>query len=477
MKYRLSHLIYPTDKKVFRRMFYLALPVILGNLSRVLMNIVDVALVGRLGKEELAAVAMGGILIWTIIGFALAMRTGVQTVVSRRLGEGEYHKCGLALNNGLIFAAGSGLILSAVGYLLTEQLINFLLDDPKVIPMAEVYARWGFMSVFFIAIGFAFQGFFNGVEKTRIHMQVTIIANLLNVYLDVGFIFGSANLPRLFSNTPSGDISGFAGLWAPFNFPALGVEGAAIATFIASVWLAIHYLLNALMPIFRKEFGALRGGFDREIFRRIVKIATPQGLQELGVTIVFVLFFKIIAMVGTLEVAVTQIAFVIMQASFLPAAGIGTACATLVGKYLGEKDADRAESCMIEGVRWSMIFMGTMGLCFIFFPRIILPFFTNDSDLIEPGVFALRVLGVVQFLDAVAMTLWYALSGAGETKFPAVVEMIIAWVFFLPLCYLTAVVWGYGIAGAWYCFAGYIGVYAAAVAWKAIEGKWKHIEV
>jgi putative MATE family efflux protein len=333
------------------------------------------------------------------------------------------------------------------------------------------------MSVFFIAIGFAFQGFFNGVEKTRIHMQVTIIANLLNVYLDVGFIFGSANLPRLFSNTPLGDISGFAGLWAPFNFPELGVEGAAIATFIASVWLAIHYLLNALMPIFRKEFGALRGGFDRKLFRRIVKIATPQGLQEVGVTIVFVLFFKIIAMVGTLEVAVTQIAFVIMQASFLPAAGIGTACATLVGKYLGEKDADRAESSMIEGVRWSMIFMGTMGLCFIFFPRIILPFFTNDSDLIEPGVFALRVLGVVQFLDAVAMTLWYALSGAGETKFPAVVEMIIAWVFFLPLCYLTAVVWEYGIAGAWYCFAGYIGVYAAAVAWKAIEGKWKHIEV
>ena len=129
MKYRLSHLIYPTDKKVFRRMFYLALPVILGNLSRVLMNLVDVALVGRLGKEELAAVAMGGILIWTIIGFALAMRTGVQTVVSRRLGEGEYHKCGLALNNGLIFAAGSGLILSAVGYLLTEPLINFLLDE------------------------------------------------------------------------------------------------------------------------------------------------------------------------------------------------------------------------------------------------------------------------------------------------------------------------------------------------------------
>ena len=300
MKYRLHHFIYPTDKKIFRRLFYLALPVVLGNMSRVLMNIVDVALVGRLGREELAAVAMGGILIWTIIGFALAMRTGVQTVVSRRLGEGDYHGCGLALNNGLIFAAVSGLILSAIGYLLTEQLINFLLDDPKVIPLAEVYARWGFLSVFFIAVGFAFQGFFNGVEKTRIHMQVTILANLLNVYLDVGFIFGSANLPRLFSNTPIGDISWLAGLWTPFNFPELGVEGAAIATFIASVWLAIHYLLNALMPIFRKEFGALRGGFDRKIFRRIAQIATPQGLQEVGVTIVFVLFFKIIAMVGTL---------------------------------------------------------------------------------------------------------------------------------------------------------------------------------
>lgn len=477
MKYKARHIIFPIDRKVFRRTFYLALPVILGNLSRVLMNIVDVAMVGRLGKEALAAVGMGGILIWTIVGFALAMRTGVQTVVSRRLGQGEDKGCGLALNNGLLFAAVAGVILSGVGYLLTEQLISFLLDDPAVVPLAEVYTRWGFLSVLFISLGFAFQGFFNGVERTRVHMQVTIVANLLNVYLDVGLIFGSENLPELLKNTPLGDISLFAGLWTPFNFPALGVEGAAIATFVASVWLTVHYLLNALMPTFRREFGALRGGFDMQIFRRVVRIATPQGLQEVGVMIVFVLFFKIIAMVGTLEVAVTQICFVIMQASFLPAAGFGTACATLVGKYLGEGNPDRAEVSMIEGIRWATIFMGTMGILFILFPRTILPFFTDDADLKELGVFALRVLGMIQFLDAVAMTLWFALSGAGETKFPAIAEMIIAWILFLPLCYLTAVVWGYGIIGAWYCFAGYIGVYAIAVAWKAVEGKWKLIEV
>ncbi|MFQ6607248.1 MAG: MATE family efflux transporter [Fidelibacterota bacterium] len=477
MNFRAKHIIVPVDQMIFRRIFYLALPVILGNLSRVLMNLVDVALVGRLGKEALAAVGMGGILIWTVVGFALAMRTGVQTVASRRLGQGEYKGCGLALNNGLLFAAVTGVVLSGAGYFSTENIIPFLLNDPAVIPLTEVYTKWGFLSVFFISLGFAFQGFFNGVERTRIHMQVTIVANLLNVYLDVGLIFGSENLPHLLSNTPLGNISIFAGLWTPFNFPALGVKGAAIATFIASVWLTIHYLLNALMPTFRREFGALRGGFDLQIFRRVVKIATPQGLQEVGVMIVFVLFFKIIAMVGTLELAVTQIAFVIMQASFLPAAGFGTACATLVGKYLGEDNPTRAEMSIVEGIRWAIIFMGSMGILFILYPRTILSFFTDDAEMIAGGVFALQVLGLIQFLDAVAMTLWNALSGAGETKFPAVVEMIIAWVFFLPLCYLLAVVWGYGIAGAWYCFAGYIGVYAIAVVWKTMEGKWKHIEV
>ncbi|MCH8067778.1 MAG: hypothetical protein IID16_00690 [Candidatus Marinimicrobia bacterium] len=155
----------------------------------------------------------------------------------------------------------------------------------------------------------------------------------------------------------------------------------------------------------------------------------------------------IATMIGTREVAATEVVFTIMQASFLPAAGFGIACATLAGKFLGEKNPDQAEVSIFEAVRWSVVFMGSMGLFFLLFPTSILSFFTNDREVIRLGIFTLRILGVVQFSDAIGMTLWFALSGAGNTRYPAIAEMIIAWGFFLPACYITVVRMGVGIEG------------------------------
>lgn len=441
------------------------------------MNVVDVAMVGRLGANALAAVGMGSIVIWTVLSFGIAIRTGVQTITSRRLGQGRFEGCGSALNNGLLFAAIMGSILSVIGYLLTVQLINFLLDDPPVISLAVDYTKVSFLGVLFAITGYAFQGFFNGIEKTRIHMQVTITSNILNVYLNAGLIFGSDNLPRLLANTPLGDVSFLAFFWTPFHFPALGVTGAAIATVLASIWMVFHYSVYGLLREFRTRYGIFHKSIDRTVLKQVVKIATPQGLQEAGVMFAFVLFFKITAMVGTMEVAATEVVFTIMQTSFLPAMGFGIACATLVGKYLGEGNPERAEVSMVESVRWSIIFMGTMGLIFIRFPYIILPIFTHDPEVIRLGVIALRILGIVQFADAVGMTLWFALCGAGNTKYPAIVEMIVAWGFFLPACYITAIKWQTGIIGSWVSFGFYIALYAIAIAWKVTRGDWKEIKV
>ncbi len=71
--------------------------------------------------------------------------------------------------------------------------------------------------------------------------------------------------------------------------------------------------------------------------------------------------------------------------------------------------------------------MSTMGISFILFPRFYLLIFTNDPEIIEIGVFGLQMIGAVQFLDAIGFVLWFALSGAGNTVFPAVVESCLTW--------------------------------------------------
>ena len=473
----LRRIIFPTDPAVFRRVLTLAFPIILGNLSRVLMNVVDVAMVGRLGAKSLAAVGLGAVLIWTILSIGVAFRTGVQTVTARRYGQKRFSDCGLALNSGLALASIVGVIFAMMGYKMAGVAIRFLIDDPDVIPLAIVYTQWSFVGAACITIGYAFQGFYNGVERTRIHMEVTIVSNLLNIYLDAGLIFGNARLTEMLASSPVGDISFLSVLWSPFDFPALGVEGAAISTLCAAVWMIIHYTLRGFTQEFRTNYGTYKGGCSRETLKKEVEIAAPQGFQEVGVTIVYVLFFKIIGMIGTVEVAATEVVFTLAMASFLPAVGFGVACATLVGKALGEEDPERAAVSMLESVRWSVIFMGTMGILFLLFPRPILLIFTKDGEVIEMGLVALRILGVVQFFDAVGMTLWFALSGAGNTLFPAIIDLSLSWGIFLPGSYLLGIVFGYGLIGPWLAFAIYLFLYAICITWKILKGDWKEIEI
>ena len=84
----MHRLIFPQDKAISKEVFVLAYPVVLSNLSRVLMSVVDVAMVGRLGTEALAATGMGSMMFWGALSLALGIRTAVQTIAARRLGQG-----------------------------------------------------------------------------------------------------------------------------------------------------------------------------------------------------------------------------------------------------------------------------------------------------------------------------------------------------------------------------------------------------
>ena len=213
------------------------------------------------------------------------------------------------------------------------------------------------------------------------------------------------------------------------------------------------------------------------MLKRQIALAVPQGSQEMIVMVGFVVFFKIVGIIGVVELAAVQIVFTILQSSFMPAIGVGQACATLVGKYMGEEKIKKAETSIVESVRWSFLIMGSVGVMFLFIPQYIIPIFTNDPRVMELGVDALRIAALVQFADAVGLTLWFALSGAGNTFFPAVVEAAIVWGFFLPASYVSGIVLGFGFMGPWIAFVVYIVLFAIIMFWKIRKGDWKKIIV
>ena len=469
-------LIFPQDKAISKEILNLALPVILSNLSRVLMSMVDVAMVGRLGAEALAATGMGAMLFWGALSLVLGIRTAVQTVSSRRLGQNIDHEAGTALHNGLIMATIYALPVSLGGWLWADDVLPFFINDTTATPLAVDYTSIVFISLLFSAYSFVFQGFFTGVEKTKIHMKVTVTSNIINVYLNAGLIYGTESITKFFTETtPSLSLVSVLRQWT--TFPALGVKGAALGTLIASTWMTFHYFTFLFSSQIKDRFAVFIPTIDSSMMRRQLRLAAPQGIQEAVIAVGWSMFYKIMGMIGLIELATTELLFTIMHASFMPAMGVGQACSTLVSKYMGEKKIEKSETSIKESIRLAEYIMGVMGLTFIFFPKVYLYMFTDDPEIIRMGVFGLRMIGAVQFFDAIGFVLWFALSGAGNTLFPAMVESILTWGVIVLGSYVFGIVLEMGFIAPWLLFPVYMGLFAGIMIWKISLGDWKEIEV
>jgi len=440
------------------------------------MSVVDVAMVGRLGTEALAATGMGSMMFWGALSLAIGIRTAVQTVTARRLGQGLLKESGMALRNGLALATLYSLPTTFFVWRYSDSLAQFFIEDPSATPLTTDYVSIVFIGLLFSSYSFVFQGFFTGIEKTKIHMKVTIISNVLNVYLNAGLIYGSSGVEEFFNEHLS-IISFLSSLWGWANFPALGVKGAAIATLISSFWMAAHYAASLLSKQTNERYSVFRFSFDREMMKRQVQLALPQGLQESVIALGWGVFYKIVGIIGLVELATTELLFTIMHASFMPAMGVGQACSTLVSKYMGQGRIKKSETSIRESVRIAEYIMAPMGLTFIFFPEFYLHIFTNDLKIINMGAYGLRIVGALQFVDAVGFVLWFALSGAGNTFFPAMVEAVLTWVVIVLGSYVVGVYYSLGFNALWWLFPIHLGLFATIMIWKVKQGDWKKIQV
>ena len=441
------------------------------------MSLVDVAMVGHLGPEALAATGMGGMLAWGALSIVLGIRTSVQTITSRRLGQKKTKECINALINGFILASAYALPISILGYSYGYLIIPLFIDDTLTTPIAISYFSISSIGIFFNALSFVFQGFYTGIEKTKIHLNVTIVSNVINAYLNAGLIYGKQGLVNVLGLEKTSFFD-FSNLWFWADFDGMGVSGAAIGTLISSIWMMLHYFyyLNK-QDIVRQNKDFLSTGINVIMLKKQVSLSFPMGIQEMMIAIGYSIFYKIMSIIGIVELATTQLLFTIMHASFMPAMGVGQACATLVGKYMGSKEIEKSEQSIKESLRIAEYIMGTMGLFFIFFSKPILMIFTTDPDIINLGVWGLRLIGFLQFIDAVCFTLFLALTGAGNTLFPALVESSLIWGFMLPVSYYAGVVLSIGFKAPFVAFAVYLFLMAFILSIKVAKGDWKEIEV
>ncbi len=440
------------------------------------MDLADMAMVAGIdnGANALAAVGFSGMLVWIVLSMGLSIRTCTQTIASRRLGQKKFPECSLALRNGQVLAISLGVPLSILGYFFAPQIMSLLITQEEILSFSIDYSQYALLGIYFVLASFAFQGFYNAIEMTTVHMKVVLISNIINVYLNAGLIYGSHNVDIFLQYY---GIEKISLLWQLFYFPELGVKGAGIATFLSSLIMFLLYIIFLFKNDIRKKYRTFDFYIKTTLLKKQAKLAFPLATQEFLSSIGFFLFFKILDLIGTVELATTNVIFRIAHASFMPAIGIGQAASTLVGKYIGERKEHKLNDLIFQTIYLSLIIMGSMGIIFIFFPSKIISLFNVPNEIYLLGIPSLRLIGVLQFFDAIGISLWFIVMGAGDVKFSAITDCSIIWFVFVPTSYLLGITYNWGYWGPWIGFSLHIILFALIISYRIWSGKWRGIEV
>jgi putative MATE family efflux protein len=406
-----------------QRILGLALPIIGGMVSQNLLNIVDTAMVGFLGDSALAAVGLGGFVSFMCQAMILGISTGVQSTAARKKGEGRVDRAVAILNTAILLVVLVAPIFSLILIQVAPALFPYLNSDAAVIERGVPYLEWRIGAIVFVGINFAFRGYWNALDMSRVYMNTLLMMHACNIILNYVLIFGK------------------------FGAPAYGVTGAGMASAISmAVGSAIYFVLGCKHAA---KDGFLKRLATREETTSLVMISLPSGLQQLFFSAGMVGMFWIIGKIGTPELAATNVLITVLLFAILPGLGLGLACATLVGQALGRKEPEDAYQWTWDVAKVSVVVMTVLGIPMWLLPDLVLSIFIHEPDTRELARWPMRLVGLTMPIEAMGFTFMHGLLGAADARRVMIVGVGTQWLLFLPLAYLFGPVLGFGLLTIW----------------------------
>ncbi|HMJ71499.1 MAG TPA: MATE family efflux transporter [Cyclobacteriaceae bacterium] len=443
-----------TEGSIRRAIFLLSVPMIIEMGMESVFAIVDIYFVSRLNDiNAVTVVGLTELSLTAIYSIAMGLATGATALVARRVGEKDEKGAGIAgiqaIYIGLFFAAS----FTVVGFIWSGNLLRLLGAEEAVIETGVGYMRWMWCGNLTIMMLFLINGIFRGAGNAAIAMKALVLANILNIILDPMFIFGFGPIP------------------------AMGVEGAAIATNIGrgiGVLLQLYVLLGGTSVI---KITARNTAVKWNIIGTILRISAGATGQFLISSASWVFLGTIIARFGTAAVAGYTFGVRVIVFTILPSFGMANAAATLVGQNLGAGQPDRAEASVWKAGLYNLIFLGGVTVLFLFCSEAIISIFTKDAEVIAYGTECLQVVALGYVFYGYGMVVNQSFNGAGDTVTPTVIALFGFWVFQIPFAYLLAIVLDFKTTGVYAAIAVAESLMAVVGILIFRKGKWKTVKI
>jgi MATE family, multidrug efflux pump len=441
----------PGRRETLRALLALAWPIVVSRSSQVVVGIADAVMVAHLGAAALAATTTGAINAFAI--FILPMGTVfiVSSFSSQLFGMGDlagarrYAWYGLA-----VAAAMEGLALGALP--LVPAALAAFPYEADVRAALEGYLAARLLSAGAVVGLEALGNFYGGLGNTRLPMRASLAAMILNVAGNYVLIDG-----RL-------------------GAPALGVRGAAIASTLATsaafLWL---------FGVFVREGRRLGcGRLDRRELRRLLRFGLPSGLNWFFEFAAFGFFVNVVvAGLGTTSLAALMAVMQVNSVAFMPAFGLASAGAILVGQAIGAARKDAVPGLVGLTFAVAAAWQSLVALAYLAAPELVLAGFAREPEtagaLLEAGRRMLVLSAAWQLFDAAASVLAEALRAAGDTTAPMWMRVGLAWLLFAPGSFLAVRVGGRGDTAAVGSLVVYLFALSLVLLLRFRSGVWRRI--
>ena len=400
-----------TEGSILKTILVFSIPLILGNLLQQMYNTVDSIIVGNyVGKNALAAVGSSSPLIFLLIAFGQGISVGSGVIVSQAIGANNKKDIQLSVHTSLAISVILGVILSILGFIFTPQLLKIMNTPAEVMVESVKYLRLYSIGLVFNIIYNMEAGILNSVGNSKRSLLYLGIASSINIVLDLIFIRGLG--------------------W--------GVEGAAIATNISQAIAFIITLVYLMRVNANYKVTLSKIKMHKSVAKRLIKVGLPTGIQNMMISLSNVLIQSSINVFGPIAMAGFSAYLKIDGFNILPVLSFSMASTTFTGQNYGAGKMDRVKKGMWLTLVMSIIYTILTGVLLLEFDNQVIRLFSQEKDVIEAGVRAMKYFCPFYMLLGILHSLAGTVRGLGKTV-PPMIIIFISLCLFRVICILYVI--------------------------------------
>lgn len=439
-------------------MVAVALPMVVSFGCETAMIFTDRLFLAQLGSQTMSAAMAGGLSVFVLMSFFFGLISYTTALVAQYFGAGEKDHCARALSQAVIVAVLAYPAMLALIPVAQWVFLKSGIDAVQLKEQGKYFNILIFGSLFNLA-RHAFSSFFTGIGRTRVVMAAAALALSVNVILNYIFIFGKCGVP------------------------ALGIQGAAFGTVLASACATTFLLFKYFSVRVNKEFAvASHCVFDRAVMAKLWRYGCPGGFEMVLNLIAFTAMVFVLQSQGTVAAAATTIVFNWDMVTYVPLLGIEVGVMSLVGRYMGAQNIAVVKRVVVSGLKMGMVYSLFMVVLFGLFPVLLVEMFKPP---VSDGIFAdaqplavamVKLVALYVSAQAVLMVFIGALRGAGDTVWAMRISVGIHWILLLVLVVMLHLGQS-SVYQAWFALIAVFMGLAVLPYLRYRTGEWKKIRV